>query len=76
MNTVIASMQCPNWRPDGEFVHCTQCRESVKMVIKSSDYYHLYANWSFVRKYVVTYTCKGSLLMGVVCGDPLVPVSL
>ena len=29
MNTFIASMKCPNWRPDGEFVHCTQCRESV-----------------------------------------------
>ena len=29
MNTFIASMQCTNWRPDGEFVHCTQCRESV-----------------------------------------------
>ena len=41
------------------------------MVIKSSDYYHLSANWSFVCKYVVTYTCKGSLLMGVVWGSLL-----
>ena len=46
------------------------------MIIISSDYYHLSANWSFVCKYIVTYTCKGSLLKGVVCGDPLVPVSL
>ena len=29
MNTLITSMQCTNWRADGEFVHCTQCRELV-----------------------------------------------